>query len=292
MLSSFAEALFRFSMLALMFSRFSPISPLTRSPISWRFFARPGVSFLSVSEKARRLEIVARRSSLFAEEISLSSAERTSTFTRIRFSRSSFAVTTARSTSVVSWTFRRMSDIAFRPSSVPKVMERVSVNFFRSSEISETFRMISSRCAGGIVFATRPPSGRNCSAFRPGRISTYFSPRSPWVWIEAMESTGMRTPSWIRSTRRARFSTSRISSSFPTGTPAILTFAFGSRPAAVSKSTVSLYPCSPIPPHLLTRKVKWVRTTSPSRTKIPTFASFDIIPLLAPPRRPSGGRTG
>jgi hypothetical protein len=110
--------------------------------------------------------------------------------------------------------------------------------------------------------------------------------------MEATESIGIRTPSRIRRTRRALIPSSRISSTFPIGTPAIFTFAFGSSPAAVSKSTVSLYPFAPMPPILLTRNVKKVRTTIPSRTKIPTFASFDIngLPESRFPR--NGGRSG
>ena len=80
----------------------------------------------------------------------------------------------------------------------------------------------------------------------------------------------------MRRTRRARFPTSWISSTFPIGTPAIFTSDLGSSPDAVSKSTVSRYPFSAINPHLLTRNVKNVRTISPRRTKIPTRASLDI----------------
>jgi hypothetical protein len=125
------------------------------------------------------------------------------------------------------------------PSSVPSVEERVLVNRFRSSEMIDTFRMISSRLAGGRVFVTRPPGGNIFSVSSPGRISTYFSPSSPWVWMDTTESIGILIPSWIRRNRRALFPTSLISSTFPIGTPAIFTFAFGSSPAAVSKSTVS-----------------------------------------------------
>ena len=94
--------------------------------------------------------------------------------------------------------------------------------------------------------------------------------------MEPTESIGIRIPCWMRRTRRARFPTSWISSTFPIGTPAIFTSDFGSRPDAVSKSTVSRYPFSAINPHLLTRNVKNVRTISPRRTKIPTRASLDI----------------
>ncbi len=92
----------------------------------------------------------------------------------------------------------------------------------------------------------------------------------------ATESIGIRIPSLTRRTRRARFPTNWISSTFPIGTPAIFTSDLGSRPDAVSKSTVSRYPFSVINPHLLTRNVKNVRTISPRRTKIPTRASLDI----------------
>jgi hypothetical protein len=185
-----------------------------------------------------------------------------------------------------------ISESASLPSSVPSVEERVLVNLFRSSAMIDTFRMISSRLAGGRVSVTRPPGGNIFSVSSPGMISTYFSPSSPWVWMDATESIGILTPSWTRSTRRAFFPTSLISSTFPIGTPAIFTFAFGSSPAAVSKSTVNWYPFTPMPPILLTRNVKKVRITIPSSTKIPTFASFDINALPAPRYRPSGGRSG
>ncbi len=275
-----------------MFDRFSATTPLTFSLISWSLVARPGASVLSVSEKARRFAIITRRSSLLAAEISLRSEDRVSMLAMIRFSRFSFPATTVRRTSVVSRTFRMMSVSACLPSSVPIVSERVRVKFCRSSEISDTLRMISSRLAGGIVSATRPPGGSIRSVSFPGRISTYFSPSSPCVWIEATESTGIRIPSWIRRIRRAWFPSSSIASTFPIGTPAIFTFAFGSSPAAVSKSTVSLYPFAPMPPIRLTRNVKKVRTTIPSSTKIPTLASLDISAPPASRCRPIGGRSG
>ena len=150
------------------------------------------------------------------------------------------------------------------------------MNFLTSSPIADSFLTISSRFVGLRVLATCPPAGKLRCASLPGRISTYFSPRRPCVWMEPTESIGIRIPCWMRRTRRARFPTSWISSTFPIGTPAIFTSDLGSRPAAVSKSTVSRYPFSAINPHLLTRNVKNVRTISPRRTKIPTRASLDI----------------
>ena len=126
-------------MLSFRFSRLSPTTPLTRSLISSSLATSPGVSLFSVSEKARRLAIVARTSCLFAEEMSERSAESRSMFARIRPKRCSFPVTTVRRAAVVAWTSRRMSPSAFFPSSVPKVEESASVNFFTSSPIADSF---------------------------------------------------------------------------------------------------------------------------------------------------------
>src|SRR5512143_1266056 len=271
-----AEAPSRFWMLSFRFSRLSATTPLTPSLISSSLRTSAGVSLFSVSEKARRFSIVARTSSLLADEMSERSADSRSMFATIRSKRCSFPVTTVRRTAVVAWTSRRMSPSAFLPSSVPKVEESASVNFLTSSPIADSFRIISSRFVGLRVLATCPPAGRLRWTSLPGRISTYFSPKRPCVWMVPTESIGIRIPLWMRRTRRARFPTSSISSTFPIGTPAIFTSDFGSSPAAESKSTVRGYPFSAINPHLLTLNVKQVRMISPRRTKIPTRASLDI----------------
>src|SRR5512141_1625895 len=271
-----AEAALRFWMLSFRFPRLSATTPLTPSLISSSLRTSAGVSLFNVSENARRLAIASRTSCLFAEEMSERSAESRSMFATIRSKRCSFPVTTVRRTAVVAWTSRRMSASAFFPSSVPKVEESASVNFLTSSPIADSFRTISSRFVGLRVLAICPPAGKLRWTSLPGTISTYFSPRRPCVWMVATESSGIRTPSWMRRTRRARFPTNWISSTFPIGTPAIFTSDFGSSPAAESKSTVSRYPFSAINPHLLTLNVKNVRMISPRRTKIPTRASLDI----------------
>jgi hypothetical protein len=63
-----------------------------------------------------------------------------------------------------------------------------------SSPIADSFLIISSRFAGLRVLVTCPPAGKLRCASLPGRISTYFSPRRPCVWMEPTESIGIRIP--------------------------------------------------------------------------------------------------
>ena len=184
-------------------------------------------SFVATRESTRET------SSFIAEENSRKFATVASTPTR-------FDSTIARTCSLITRMFSTMSDSRSSPWGPPIDALRLLVIALMSTAMSRASFVISSKDTGTPPTITEL-SGSGGAPKGPGTSSTYFSPRSPRLSIEAEAPWRSETLGSSSTSTNAFPSTRRIFPTLPTLTPATLTAVFSSSPPTSLNWTVTFF---------------------------------------------------